>query len=66
MILVNDRDKVKWKENMTVRDLLKIMNYTYTLITVAVNGKLVQKEDYDSFKIPDNSDINIFHLAHGG
>lgn len=66
MVTVNNRDKVKWRENMTVRDLLQVMHYSYFLITVTVNGELVPKEDYEEYEVPDNADVTVFHLAHGG
>jgi sulfur carrier protein len=66
MIIVNDRDKVAWRENMTVQALLDQMNYRYSLITVTVNGELVPKEDYQDHLIPDNASVTVFHLAHGG
>ncbi|MCK4762240.1 MAG: sulfur carrier protein ThiS [Candidatus Aminicenantes bacterium] len=66
MIVVNNRDKLDWQENMTVNDVLEKMKYTFRLITVTVNGQLVQKEDYDSFMVPDNANVSAFHLAHGG
>lgn len=66
MVTVNNRDKVKWRENMTVRDLLQVMHYSYFLITVTVNGEFVSKEDYEEYEVPDNADVTVFHLAHGG
>ena len=66
MILVNDRDKINWVEGITIQNILDELNWTYSLITVSVNEEIVPKEDYDTFKIKDNSDVSIFHLAHGG
>jgi thiamine biosynthesis protein ThiS len=66
MVTVNNRDKVKWHKDMTVRDLLQRMHYSYSLITVTVNGALVAKEDYEEYEVPDNADVTVFHLAHGG
>jgi thiamine biosynthesis protein ThiS len=66
MLTINKRDKVEWKEGMTVRDVLTAMGYSYVLITVTVNGTLVPKEDYDAHPVPDDAEISIFHLAHGG
>jgi thiamine biosynthesis protein ThiS len=51
---------------MTVRDVLEKMKYTFSLITVTVNGELVQKIDYDTHIVPDNARVSAFHLAHGG
>jgi thiamine biosynthesis protein ThiS len=66
MVTINNRDKVKWHKNMTVKDLLQKMRYSYSLITVTVNGELVPKEDYEEHQIPDKADVIVFHLAHGG
>lgn len=66
MITINNRDKLEWKEGMTVRDLLEEMGYSYTLITVTVDDHLVPEEEYDSFVIEDGASVGVFHLAHGG
>lgn len=66
MVIINNREKLDWHENMTVADLLVKMNYMYSLITVTVNGEVVAKDDYDEFLVPDNADVGVFHLAHGG
>jgi len=66
MITVNNRDKIEWREGMTVQSLLDEMGYTYSLITVTVNDTLVHENEYDSFTIEDGSQVTVFHLAHGG
>ncbi|MCD6380228.1 sulfur carrier protein ThiS [bacterium] len=66
MITVNNRDKLKWEEGMTVQEVLDEMRYSYSLITVTVNGKLIPAKEYDSCILEDNSDVIVFHLAHGG
>ncbi len=66
MIIVNNRDKLEWKEGMTVSDVLKEMNYIYVLITVMVNDVYVPEEDYDTYKVPDNANVIVFHIFHGG
>jgi len=66
MITINNRDKIDWQENMTVSDVLKKMGYCYSLITITVNGDLVTSDDFAYHLVPDNSEMTIFHLAHGG
>lgn len=66
MLTVNNKDKMEWKSGTTVQDVLDAMGYDYSLITVSVNGKFVGDDDYDIFKIDDNSEITVFHLCHGG
>ena len=66
MITINNRDKIEWKEGMTVQDLMDEMGYDYALITVTVDGKLVPEHDYESHLLDDGADVVVFHLAHGG
>lgn len=66
MLTINDRDRIDWREGLTVRGVLDAMGYDYALITVTVNGELVPEEDYDHRMVPDAAEITIFHLAHGG
>jgi thiamine biosynthesis protein ThiS len=66
MVTVNNRDKVDWQEGMTVKDLLNKMHYSYKLITVTVNGELVPHEDYAEHLVPEEAEVTVFHLAHGG
>ena len=51
MITINNRDKLEWREGMTVQMMLDEMGYSYTLITVTVDDRLVPEEKYDSFAI---------------
>ena len=66
MVIVNDRDRVDWREGMTVQELLDAMGYNYVLITVTVNGVLVAEDDYAAHLVPDEARVTVFHLAHGG
>lgn len=66
MITVNDRDRVEWREGMTVQDLLDEMGYDYVLITVTVEGTLVPEDEYAALALPDGARVGVFHLAHGG
>jgi len=66
MLLINNRDSIEWKPGMTVNDVLAAMGYEYSLITVTVDNILIPHEEYNSFFIPDNASVTVFHLAHGG
>ena len=66
MITINNRDKLEWRDGMTVQDLLDEMGYSYTLITVTVDDHLVPEEEYGNYAIQDGADVGVFHLAHGG
>ena len=66
MILINDRDKLDWFNGMTVKDILNEMEYTYIMITVTVNDEVVIDEEYETCTVPDNADVKLIHLCHGG
>ena len=66
MLIVNDRDRIEWKEGMTVQDVLDILRYEYALMTVTVDGRLVPEEEYSLRVLPDGACLTVFHLAHGG
>jgi thiamine biosynthesis protein ThiS len=66
MLTINQRDRIEWHDGMTVRDVLDAMGYSYVLITVTVDGQLVEAEEYERFRVPDEAQITVFHLAHGG
>ena len=64
-ITVND-NIIDWEEDMTITRILKIMNYTFRMLVVKVNGKLVKKVDYASTIVPPDADVKVIHLISGG
>ena len=66
MITVNDRIRIDWHAGMTVRDMLKTCNYTFPLINVTVDGKLIQKDEYDTHVLEDEAIVRVIHLISGG
>ena len=65
MIKLNNRD-CEWQEGLTVEELLKLKNYTYSRIVVSVNAELVSEEDYASTIIHDGDNVEAIHLMAGG
>ena len=64
MITAND-NKIEWKEGLTVLDVFKILGYDYSLITVFVNDTFVPEENYETI-VPDEANIKLIHICHGG
>lgn len=64
-ITVNGRT-VAWEEGMTIQTVLEVMNYTFRMLVVKVNGRLVKKEEYKTFPVPENADIKVIHMVAGG
>jgi sulfur carrier protein len=61
-----NQETIDWEQNMTIDRVLKIMNYTFKMIVVKVNGDLVKKEDYNTKIIPEGAEVQIIHLIAGG
>jgi len=61
-----NKETVDWEEDMTVDRVLKIMNYSFRMIVVKVNGELVKKENYNTKIIPQGADVQVLHLIAGG
>ena len=66
MITINRRERIEWTPGTTVQDVLDRMNYTYPEVVIRVNGEVVMNEDYDSYAVPDESDVRVIHLIAGG
>lgn len=57
---------IDWQPEMTIRKILQIMNYTFPMLVIKVDGKLVPKTDYDSFIVPEGAEVFVIHLISGG
>ena len=64
-ITVNKRT-VDWLENETVAQLLKRMKYTFPLIIVKIDKKIIPRKDHNSYIIPDGSVVDAIHMISGG
>jgi thiamine biosynthesis protein ThiS len=65
MITVNGK-KAPWREGMTVADLLKDLDDSYTYILVRINDKQVSRPHFDKTLIPDNSEVFLVPMVAGG
>jgi len=64
-IEVNGR-KVDWVKNETIKDLLKRMKYTFPLVVVKINNKVVPRKDFSDVVVPDKSKVAVVHMISGG
>ena len=55
-----------WKEGLVVADALKMMNYTFKMLVIKMNGELIKRENWQTTPIPENADIKVIHLISGG
>lgn len=65
MINVNGH-KVEWEEDMTVEKLLQKMGYTFPKIVVRINGRIIEKQKWPTYVVPDSAEVQAHHLIAGG
>lgn len=53
-------------ELLTIRDILRIKNFSFPNLVVKVNGTLIKKPFYDEATVKDGDTIEIIHLISGG
>lgn len=64
-IEVNGR-KIDWVENETIKQLLRRMRYTFPLVVVKIDQKVILRKDFPDVVVPDNSRIDVIHMISGG
>lgn len=65
-ITLNNRPESFNKKKITISELLKIKNYTFKMLVIKINSKLVKKDAYDTFEIKDGDNVMVLHLVSGG
>ena len=64
-IEVNGKN-VEWVKNETVKQLLKRMKYTFPLVVVKIDEKVIPKKDFPVYIIHDEAKIAVIHMISGG
>jgi sulfur carrier protein ThiS len=65
MIRVGDR-QIRWREGLTVTDILKELGDSYHYSVARVNGRLVSLPNFENSLVPDNAEIFLIPLISGG
>ena len=64
-IEVNGR-KIDWVENETIKQLLRRMRYTFPLVVVKIDQKVIFRKDFPNVVVPNNSRVDVIHMISGG
>ncbi len=65
-ITLNNRREEFHKSSMTVRELLEEKNFTFKMLVIKINNKLVRKEEYDTAVVREGDNVIVLHLISGG
>ncbi len=65
-ITLNNRPEIIDKDQVSVKELLAIKNFTFKMLVIKINGKLVKKDQYESSFIKQGDNVMVLHLVSGG
>ncbi|MBU8893054.1 MAG: sulfur carrier protein ThiS [Bacteroidales bacterium] len=65
-IILNNRQESFDREKITISEILQIKNYTFKMLVIKVNSKLIKKDAYDIFEINEGDNVIVLHLVSGG
>jgi len=65
-IILNNNEETFDRDKMTISELLELSNFSYKLLIVKVNGKLIKKDAYKDTIVKDGDDVTVLHLVTGG
>ena len=66
MIRVNNQYEVEHRPGMTVQDVLAALKFSFRMIVVKVDGRVVLRKDFATTEVPDGADMQAIHLISGG
>ncbi len=66
-LIVNNKPvELKDHNEINVKNLLAEMKYTFPMIVVKVNNKLIKKDQYETHIIKAGDRVDAIHLIGGG
>ena len=65
-IILNNREEHFDTDNLTISKLLKLKKFTFKMIVVKINNKLIKKENYETAVINNKDNVTVLHMISGG
>lgn len=65
-ITLNNRPQFFEEENLTITEVLKLKKFSFKMLVIKVNGKLIKKNQYDIQEVAHGDNVQILHLISGG
>ena len=65
-IILNNNPESFPAESMTVTELLAAKNFTFKMLVIKINGRLIPKDDYGTALVREGDDVMVLHLISGG
>ncbi len=65
-ITLNNRPETFDFDSLTIREILTLKNFTFKMMVIKINGKLIKKDHYSTAVVVAGDDLQIIHLISGG
>jgi len=65
-IQLNNREELFEEEKLTVSEILALKNFSFKMLVIKLNGKLIKKTDYDTTMVSGGDEMMVLHLISGG
>lgn len=65
-IILNNKPETFSQDKLTISQLLEFKNFTFKMLVIKINGKLVKKDAYANSEINDGDNVTVLHLISGG
>ncbi len=65
-ILLNNREEVFEKNNITVSEMLSLKKFSFKMKIVKINGILIPKDKYETTEIFEGDNVQMLYLMSGG
>ncbi len=65
-ITLNNNIETFELDTFNISELLKIKNFTFRMLVIKVNEKVVKREEYDSVFVKNGDNVSVIHLISGG
>jgi len=65
-IILNNRQEKIERDSLTIQELLEYKNFTFRMLVIKVNGKLIKKDAYNTTVIKEGDNVTVMHLVSGG
>jgi thiamine biosynthesis protein ThiS len=65
-IRLNNEPVILGEESISLTRLLELKKYTFRLRIVKINGRLIERDNYDSETVRDGDEVQVVYLMSGG
>jgi sulfur carrier protein len=66
VIILNNKSEFFDGDELSVNQLLKQKKFTFKMLIIKINGRLIKKNEFDSTMVKDGDDVMVLHLISGG